>query len=77
MSSTLTRARSLDNQLGRGQKRLAEAQLTLEIISDETPAPNVSVTAPTGISPLESQPAFEALTMTWEQLCNPKASEKL
>ncbi len=74
MSRTLTRARSLDNQLGRGQKRLAEAQLTPGI-SDETPAPNVSVTAPTGISSLESQPAFEALTMTWEQLCNLNGSK--
>lgn len=74
LQRTLMRARSLDGEDGRGLKRIAENQLTPED-QEEIPGPQTSVTvAPIDSSALESQPAFEALSMTWEQLCNVQGS---
>ena len=65
----LERARSLDRPASprgeRGEKRSAsqdQQQLADAIAADPTPAENLS-------SADQAQPAFEALQMTWEQLC--------
>lgn len=63
LQQSLARARSLDLE-DRGVKRPAEEQL----VPEERPGPETS-------SALESQPAFEALTMSWEQLCNVAESD--
>lgn len=63
LQQSLSRARSLDLE-DRGIKRPAEEQL----VPEERPAPMDS-------SAIESQPAFEALTMSWEQLCNVAESD--
>lgn len=65
MTSTLGRAREYDETAGRGVKRVAEDQLTPVPpgdVTEDTPYPDPP--------PLEEKEAFEALTMTWEQLCN-------
>lgn len=63
LQQSLSRARSLDLE-DRGIKRPAEEQL----VPEERLAPMDS-------SAIESQPAFEALTMSWEQLCNVAESD--
>ena len=63
LQQSLARARSLDLE-DRGVKRPADEQLVPE-----------DRTGPATSSTLESQPAFEALTMSWEQLCNVAESE--
>lgn len=63
---TLDRARSVDDDQ-RGQKRPAEGEIDRQ---DPFSGHGGVPEGPTDSAPLEAQPAFDALTMTWEQLCN-------
>ena len=68
---TLERARSVDD-MQRGQKRPAEGE-----IDRQDPFGDSSVSRdPVDATSLEEKPAFDALTMTWEQLCNVAESQE-
>ena len=65
--STLSRAREVDQQSDRGIKRSADQELPRPTVPGDL---SDAGSGPADAQALERQPAFEALTMTWEQLCN-------
>ena len=69
--STLDRARSLDVGVEKGRKRAASEELSRPPREEALREEGIATSdAPADAQQLEERPAFEALTMTWEQLCN-------
>jgi hypothetical protein len=68
MQSAVNRARSIDSDRGADIKRSASQELDKP---EGDASAGVEVEGPPGDSQaLEANPAFEAMTMTWEHLCN-------
>ena len=68
MQSAMNRARSIDSDRGVDIKRSASQKLDKP---EGDASAGVEVEGPPGDSQaLEANPAFEAMTMTWEHLCN-------